>query len=1560
MAVDCTGSFSAPAPQIQNLTVTQPQTTDALGNAPNSTDPVTANNALISFQWRGLDPDTTDITFFFDENNSGYKGVVLNSLSGDDLLIGDPDADGWRTVTVPWDLGDLKPGVPLYVYGVIRDAAHVPVKTDYAGQVQSVPAAQIQVTYQGNTDVTANELQALPLSVTPVKDFDLQSIRNGVVTVASTDGLSIGDTFMFHGLTSTSGVSNGTPYSITSISGTTFRYSTTAGGAAITGSSADAGIAYVDQGPASFYATDQKGLVSPHVDVSQTYRFSMAPTRSVFVGQPTANQELSWTNELMEYNTFPGKNQLLRMQFEFQIKAAIAGTIYNDFEDDGQLDSFDTGLAGATVFLDDNNNDVLDNGEQFATTGYDGAYLLTHNWSETDTSSSTYTTWVKVIPPAGYKITSSPSIPSEGITFVNDGRAQPALNYYNFPVAAPITLSGTVYADTNQNGVRDAGEKGISGVSVTITPPSGDVIHATTDANGVWTATGYARGSYGIAVSPPTGGTITTPSTVFSTSATGSIVLNSPYDATDHYSQSVVTSVWNPATNQYEPWLLALIDGMTNSGPGVNFVNLSHATSGNVNVQNTSLLSPPDQITPGFDVFLGMWTGDGVPGPAIAAISNHQAMLAISPTNTIDRILFHSLGTPNADERFALSYDPSKPNYSTLASINAQRQIVLWNYDPTKLGLGEDDYQPFMSPGVTLFQLPSGTPEKMVGFNMSGSDHFKSQDLAIVYLSDIYNVPQLAIWNHSTNAIQSVEIGGRAVVDMIAGDFDANGREDIAVLTTDVTNQNYYLTILLTQPDGSVKVLRHEGADLALASDGTSLTNLASIQVDGGRQAILWTTQDGDAYINAALVTGDQLRITTSKTAFAGHIVAVSPGEIDTGARFAIYAPGPTAGHGIAMTEGTITLNVNGQITVDPLLTQHGGTFSGFDIGLTGVSPAASTVTSGIVYNDLNSNGFQDPGESGLPGISVRLITLSGNTTTITSDESDGRAIGSYSFDQVPANSSIQVILPGGTWLAQNPPRCVDTNSNGTDCLQIGVSFTEGAILETIPFDATTDNPFSVNIKSGDLQQKGKENLILRTSDSIYVQYFGVDGSTSFIRYDVSSTAGYFKPELELADVNGDGRLDIVTSGQAGVDVLINIGFGQFKPYLGLLADQLNNKPNGAYSVKGAFTGDVDSGVTSAKTYTHALNFNGSATTVNGVTFQPAGTTGSNFKLEFLDSATATPGTAGSVQGFPNTLSGGMNELASSFYYSYGDSNGGQRLTLTGLTGGVTYTTTFYAVGYGSVGERKEMIFDSLGGSVTLDENASGNGNGFTFSRTFTATSDSITFTFKPLTPPHSFHQYALTNEVAAVGYTTIAPLSGDDDSTLDAGHHYTDTLDFAGDQSVTINGVPFTQATPQGSNYSLVSYDPTNQTTSNNLNVLTGYDNALTGQMESASSNFYYSPTTASQLTLTGLLPGATYTTTFYGVGFGVDVPRVSTITENLGGSVVVNENAFGDRQGFQFSRTFVATSDQITYTFIAADSQGRFHHYALTNQLVDDNANYLFQLLPGDAGSDVSASKT
>ncbi len=55
----------------------------------------------------------------------------------------------------------------------------------------------------------------------------------------------------------------------------------------------------------------------------------------------------------------------------------ISGIVFNDINGNGSRDLSERGLAGATVYLDPNNNGILDVGEQLTVTGADGKYSLT-------------------------------------------------------------------------------------------------------------------------------------------------------------------------------------------------------------------------------------------------------------------------------------------------------------------------------------------------------------------------------------------------------------------------------------------------------------------------------------------------------------------------------------------------------------------------------------------------------------------------------------------------------------------------------------------------------------------------------------------------------------------------------------------------------------------------------------------------------------------------------------------------------------------------------------------------------------------------------------------------------------------------------------------------------------------------------------------------------------------------------------------------------------------------------------------------------------------------------
>ena len=65
----------------------------------------------------------------------------------------------------------------------------------------------------------------------------------------------------------------------------------------------------------------------------------------------------------------------------------------------------------------------------------------------------------------------------------------------------PSAIGDTVYCDSDGNGAQDAGELGISGVTVTLSLPDGTpVASATTDADGQYLFSGLAAGQYVVAV----------------------------------------------------------------------------------------------------------------------------------------------------------------------------------------------------------------------------------------------------------------------------------------------------------------------------------------------------------------------------------------------------------------------------------------------------------------------------------------------------------------------------------------------------------------------------------------------------------------------------------------------------------------------------------------------------------------------------------------------------------------------------------------------------------------------------------------------------------------------------------------------------------------------------------------------------------------------------------------------------------------------------------------------------------------------------------------------------
>jgi uncharacterized repeat protein (TIGR01451 family) len=180
--------------------------------------------------------------------------------------------------------------------------------------------------------------------------------------------------------------------------------------------------------------------------------------------------------------------------------AGISGRVYVDANDNGIVDPDEVGIAGVTVTLTgtDTTGTPL---TKSVVTDANGDYLF----NDLPASNA-----------AGYTITELQPANADGKTTAPTGTAAatkpvPAggpdtitgvvfslgsLSGYNFGEKPGVAISGKVYKDLNNNGVVDAGEDGISGVTVTLTGTSatGAAVNLTTTTN--------ALGAYSFAAPP--------------------------------------------------------------------------------------------------------------------------------------------------------------------------------------------------------------------------------------------------------------------------------------------------------------------------------------------------------------------------------------------------------------------------------------------------------------------------------------------------------------------------------------------------------------------------------------------------------------------------------------------------------------------------------------------------------------------------------------------------------------------------------------------------------------------------------------------------------------------------------------------------------------------------------------------------------------------------------------------------------------------------------------------------------------------------------------------------
>jgi len=145
------------------------------------------------------------------------------------------------------------------------------------------------------------------------------------------------------------------------------------------------------------------------------------------------------------------------------VAGVISGRVVDDLSASGKVKHNAPGLANWQVFIDANDNGVLDSGEQVTTTDANG------NWQFSGLSRGTYI--VREVLQTGWRETN----PAGGAITVHLGNKVTNRIFANTDEAV---ITGTVFRDDNGNGTQDGHEPGLTGMKVFVDANNNGVLDA--------------------------------------------------------------------------------------------------------------------------------------------------------------------------------------------------------------------------------------------------------------------------------------------------------------------------------------------------------------------------------------------------------------------------------------------------------------------------------------------------------------------------------------------------------------------------------------------------------------------------------------------------------------------------------------------------------------------------------------------------------------------------------------------------------------------------------------------------------------------------------------------------------------------------------------------------------------------------------------------------------------------------------------------------------------------------------------------------------------------------
>ncbi|MDT7837383.1 SdrD B-like domain-containing protein [Aquabacterium sp. OR-4] len=1006
-------------------------TSGVAGNDVVNTVVLKSGDASIENNFGEIVPGTISGTVYHDVNNDGSNAGETGIPGTTVTLTGTNDLGQPVSVTTTTDANGnysfdgLRPG--SYTVSETQPAGYLDGK-DTAGTNGAAVTANdgISVTLGAGQSSTSNNFGEVKAA----------SLAGNVFFDANNDGSRTGDTGI-GGVTITLTGTNDLGQSVT----------------LTTTTAADGSYKFDDLRPGT-YSVNEGTVPAPYLDGKDT-----AGT----VGGVTSGVA---GNDVVNTVVLKSGDASIENNFGEIVPGTISGTVYHDVNNDGS-NAGETGIPGTTVTLT-GTNDLGQPVSVTTTTDANG------NYSFDGLRPGSYT--VSETQPAGYLDGKDTAGTNGAAVTANDGisvtlGAGQSSTSNNFGEVKAASLTGYVYQDAGNDGVKGAGEAGIAGVTVTLTGTNdlGQVVSvtATTDANGFYSFANLRPGTYAVAETQPAGfldgkDTAGTTGGTVSNDLLSAIVLKSG-DASSNNNfgelkgASIAGTVYHDVNNDGSNAGEAGIPGTTVKLTGTddlgNAVSVTTTTDANGNYSFTGLR--PGSYTVAETTPAGYLDGKDTAGTNGAAVTANDTIAVTlgngqsSVSNNFGEVKAASLtgyvyqdagndGVKGAGEAGIAGVTVTLTGTNDLgqvvsvtATTDANGFYSFANLRPGTYAVAETQPAGFLD-GKDTAGTTGGTVSNdlLSAIVLKSGDASSNNNFGELKGASIAGTVYHDVNNDGSNA---GEAGIPGTTVKLTGTDDLGNA--VSVTTTTDANGNYSFTglrpgsytVAETTPAGYL-----DGKDTA-GTNGAAVTANDTIAVTLGNGQSSVSNNFGE--VKAASLTGyvyqdagnDGVKgageagiagvtVTLTGTNDLGQVVSVTATTDANGFySFANLRPGTYA---VAETQpagfldGKDTAGTTGGTVSNDLLSaivlKSGDASSNNNFGeLKGASIA------GTVYHDVNNDG-SNAGEAGIPGTTVKLTGTDdlGNAVSVTTTTD---ANGNYSFTGLrPGSYTVAETTPAG------------------------------------------------------------------------------------------------------------------------------------------------------------------------------------------------------------------------------------------------------------------------------------------------------------------------------------------------------------------------------------------------------------------------------------------------------------------------------------------------------------------------------------------------------------------